>query len=253
MTDPVKLTVPSLYILVFESPQRFSEIKKELADVGWAGEAVKEFPTNGTGRIYAAIVVTGDGAATHICRLVRRQTAGLNLRSVGISELEELSSKDAAHLRSVILAATQKRRAGSSIQSVGRLTSAENKVAFQSINESAPALSDILRKKGRADDRILAQLTAHEREIISLERDSVGVALEIAFGERDALVVDGAARRHESFFSMLATPALTEDEVILFEKDRFPGLERLRGANPKVTEFEHNGSVLRVIHANRRA
>jgi hypothetical protein len=117
------------------------------------------------------------------------------------------------------------------------------------LDEAYPTLADKLRAKGRADDRILFEYGQHEREIIGLERDSVGLALEIAFDARDDLLVDGAAGKPRSFVAMLA-PRMTEDEVILFDKDRFPALSR-ESVTPKTTIFRHNDSVLQVTHANR--
>jgi hypothetical protein len=251
MNQTVKLTVPSIYVLVFQNEGRFLEIQEALDYQGWANEIVREFVSVGTGRLYAAVVVNGAGKPTHLCRLIRRQIAALDRRTVGISELQRLNSVDGALLEQAILAARAGRRRPVPMQSLERLTPSENKAVIENLNDSSPELADVLRKKGRADDRILANYTVQEREIIGLERDAVGLALEIAFDNRDQIAVDGATRKYNAFLSMLAAENVTEDELILHEKERFDGLTRLKGANPKVTDFEHNGSRLRVIHANR--
>ncbi|MGA2843561.1 MAG: hypothetical protein ABSG18_26245 [Steroidobacteraceae bacterium] len=214
---------PSVYILVFENQERFTEIEKEVDRNGWVSEVIPEFTTVGTGRLYAAVVLNSNNKPTHFCRLVRRQTAGLNLRSVGISEFEELTSDDSDLLERSILEACD-RRPGTSLELLERLTPSENRKLIEILDDRSPTLADGLRNKGRADDRILAGYTPQEREIIGLERDAVGLALGIAFNSRDQLTVGGAVRKHQAFLSMLRTGDLTEDEVILHEKDRFPGL-----------------------------
>jgi hypothetical protein len=241
---------PSVYVLVFENQERFSEIEKALDYNGWVSEVIREFVTSGTGRLYAAVVLDSYNKPSHLCRLVRRQTAGLDRRSVGISELEELTSKDSEIIGQLILNACKRRR-DTPLELLGRLTPAENDDLIKALDKRSSTLADALRNKGRADDRILADYTPQEREIVGLERDAVGLALEIAFNDREQITVGGSAGKHQAFLSMLNTGNLTEDEIILHEKNTFPGLERLRGANPKVTEFDHNGSTLRVIHANR--
>src|SRR5579862_742922 len=247
-----KPAVPSLYILIFESEHRFIEIRNSLDDQEWTSEAIVDFPTRGMGRTYAAIIVNRAEEITHLCRMVRLRTAGLNRRTVGLSELEKLTPEESHRLKQSISASrTDSQRRALPITSLESLTRGECGKIIEQLDKSAPALSDKLRIKGMSDDRILSAYTEHEREIIGLERDAVGLALDIAFADREELVVDAAVARHSAFLSMLSTKGYTEDEIILHEKDRFPGLRRLRGATPRVTEFEHNDSTLRVIHANR--
>lgn len=243
--------VPSIYILTFENQQRFDEIEKALEIAGWVSEVVVDFQTSGTGRLYAALVLNGDNKPTHTCRLVRRQTAGLNRRSVGISELESLTIEHSQLLEPLISDLWKRRRGDSSIEMSGRLTPSENQILIKELDDNSPFVADVLRKKGRTDDRILAAYTPQEREIIGLERDALGLAFEIAFDDRDQVTVVSSLRKHEAFLSMLSDQPLTEDEIILHEKNQFPGLARLRGSNPKFAEFEHYGSKLRIIHANR--
>src|SRR6478609_3936553 len=116
MNQAAKLTVPSIYILVFEGDARFLDIQQALDHSGWASEIVREFSTIGTGRLYAAIIVDRDGKPTHLCRLVRRQLAALERRSVGISELQTLSSDEASLLAKTILAARKGRRSETRIE-----------------------------------------------------------------------------------------------------------------------------------------
>jgi hypothetical protein len=247
-----KATVPSLYILVFESERRFHEIQNALYDQGWTSEAVVDFPTRGMGRTYAGIVINPAETITHLCRMVRLRTAALNRRTVGLSEFEKLSSDDSHTLKQTILGSrTGPQRHELPITSLDSLTRAENGKIIERLDRVAPALSDKLREKGKTDDRILAPYTEHERQIMGLERDAIGLALDIAFADREGLVVDAAHAKHSAFVSMLSVKGYTKDEIILHEKDRFPGLIKLRGATPRVTEFEQNGSTLRVIHANR--
>ena len=209
--------VPSIYVLVFENQERFAEIESALDRDGWVSEVVLEFPTSGTGRLYAAVVLNSHNKPTHLCRLIRRQAAGLDRRSVGISELEELASIDSTVLDKSILEACKRQRA-IPIERLGRLTPSENQTIIENLNERSPTLADKLRKKGQSDDRMLSGYSDREREIIGLERDAVGLALEIAFDEREQIAVGGTVRKHEAFLSMLSSGNFTEDEIILHEK-----------------------------------
>jgi hypothetical protein len=160
-----------------------------------------------------------------------------------------LTPEHAAILSQSIAAARHHQRRSEPIARLGRQTPGENRSVLEVLEQRAPALVEIIRSKGRADDRILASYSEHERQILGLERDSLGLALEIAFGDRDDLPVGGAGSKTNSFLAML-TGRITEDEVILFDKDRFPALTKL-DANPKTTVFRHGESILQVTHANR--
>jgi hypothetical protein len=251
MSDAVRKVTPSIYVLSFLPADRFLKISREIEHAGWVSEALPEFKTTNTGRLYAAVILDAEQNPTHLCRLVRRQRAAFDQRSVGLSDLEPLSEQERESLREALLSAKKMRREGKTLAQLARLTPAENAKVIQELEGSNPALAEKLRKKGAADDRILSVYSDREREVISLERDAVGLVLDIAFSERDQLPVASAPQRHESFLSMLSTERYTEDEFILFDKDRFPGLKRLKNANPKIARFVQGESTLSVIHANR--
>jgi hypothetical protein len=127
----------------------------------------------------------------------------------------------------------------------------KEKAVIATLERTAKDLAAIIREKGKADDRILRGYSDHEKEVLALERDAVGLALDIAFDDREGLVTDRKTKiRATSFLSMLQMRHL-EDDVIRFDVGRYPGLQQLAGETPEIRSFEHKGAVLEVIHANR--
>lgn len=100
---PAKPVILSLFLLAFENQPRLNEILQAIDRWGWAGEVDRDFSTQGTGRLYAAIVTDAQGAPTHLCRLIRRHTAGVLRRSVGLSEFESLTAEHATTLAQACL------------------------------------------------------------------------------------------------------------------------------------------------------
>lgn len=249
---------PSIYVMKFASDDRMAEIISAADRHGWVTEAIADFRTAGLGRIYAGVLIRADGEIFKLARLTRLRTAALNQRTVGLSDLEALSEKDCAVLKQAILASVQTaKKSPRDLTEVNRLTADQNKKLIEQLDNIAPSVSDRLREKGKFDDRILSIYTQHEQEIIGLERDVVGISLEIAFGDRenlvlkDELMIGASTEKQSSFLGMLEGTGYTEDEIIAYEMRRFDGLRLLRELNPRAVEFEQNGSVLRVIHANR--
>jgi hypothetical protein len=255
MPDPNKksaASLPSLYVLQFESVARRGEIMEELEYAGWVGEVIKNFKTQGTGRLYVAVIVGDQGEPTHLCRLLRRGGVGLDRIAIGLSEVEALHVREAETVKAAILRGASKKRKEKTFADFGRLMPDEIRAVMTTLEQVDEALANKLREKGLADDRMLKGYSEHAKEIVSLERDSLGLALEIAFGEREGLVVDGLPPKLPgSFLEMLGMTKLIEDEMIVFDKGRFPGMEQVAGETPRVKKFEHNGSTLEVIHANR--
>jgi hypothetical protein len=245
-----KAAVPAIYVYRPESDRRLTEIIAADNFKGWAGEVVHGFATSGTGRIYAALAFKEDGEIGYVCRLIRRRTAAENRHSVFLSEFDLITTAQSFLLKQSISLASYN-RGGTPIENYGRLTPGENKKFFANVDQHDPALSEILRKKAKLDDRMLSGLSHHQREILGLERDALGLALDIAFKNREDLIVPAKVVQPDTFQAMLLTKGITEDEVIFHDKGRFPGLKKLRDDNPRISQFEHNNSVLQVIHANR--
>jgi hypothetical protein len=244
---------PSLYVLKFENELRFSEITEALNEQSTTSEVIVDFDAKGLGRTYATIVLNDAEIITHICRMVRLRAAGLYRRTVHLSELERIDAKASSFLANIIQSSTNKQRRDSQLSSLGPLKRDEARRVIEALDNARSYLGDELRRLGMTDERILTPYTEHEREIIALERDAFGLALEIAFDDREQLVIGAAIDKHASFISMLYESGYIEDEIISFDKDRFPGLDKLVGTTPRVARFKHNDSILRVIHANRNS
>jgi len=243
---------PSFFVHQFSSSERLEELQDSLDASGRAADVFQDFDTGGTGSTYIGVLLNSAGNITHVCRLQRKKTAGVGLRSISFNEIEEITKSDAELIQTAIKSSFHNRRKVREFNSGLKLTKSENEKTIAYIEKYNPLLADRLYAKGRADLRHLRKYTDKEIETLVLERDALGAAMDFALDNREQLrVTTSPVEKVDSFLALVDAVGSIEDEFIMFDMVRFPDMKKLGATSSRRATFVSGGKKLDVIHANR--
>jgi len=196
-----------------------------------------------------------DGVITHVADGRKGASAGTGLVRLNLESLQRLQQPLSFETLLSYVPIRVRHHLARALNSGGKLPPKTLGAVVDALLELDPALAERLARFSDRRAQAIADLSASQRENLAIQKETVGVALEIAGVDRGELLQWMPSEAPGSFLDGLPEAYVREDVMLLSDFSTMPGFRALEGAtHVAVKTFVdpyNSRNRLRVVMANR--
>lgn len=242
--------MPPIYLL------RLSEDRQEIfegsaRDRDWFAEPVADFRNSGQ---YLVLIISASGQLTHVASGTQGHIrAGTGLKRLNLTHIEELPSPFSLTDLMPHIGTRFHYHVERYFKNGGLPPGGSALALITALIKSNPDIEGLLQRYRKDRYAHVERFPERVRENLATQKDALSTALSIAGIEKDELEEWSIAldERPKSFLDGLPSAYLREDQMILRDLHKIPGLEKMNELVSGAAHFEGPNSSLTVVLANR--